>query len=524
MHTDARKLENESLIEGDICIVGAGAAGISMAMEMINTPYKVILLEGGGFELDMRMQDLYRGKSIGQRYYPLQSSRLHYFGGTTGHWAGFCSPFDQIDFQKREWVEKSGWPIQLNDLLSYYNRAWKLVELESENFELEYWRKRDRELVPLPLDENVVRNKIFQFSPPTRFGTHYRDEIVNAKNIELLTHANVVNIEMNESVSSVKQVRIKNFAGKEHTVRAKYFVLACCAIQNARLLLASNSQVINGLGNEYDLVGRYFMEHLETKAATLVMPHDYSMKLYRQWEFGKIKVRAELVVSEYLQRECKMLNGSASLIPTKFSKGVPPSIDTFPEDADIFLKVWNDMEKNFREEARKKVKEETHLHKEFEFFTRMEQSPNPNSRIQLDHEKDELGMPRVTLNWKLTELDKHSFRELYKTIGQEVGRAGVGRVQLMDWLQDENNQEWPPSLGGGWHHMGTTRMADNPRDGVVDLNCQVYGISNLFLAGSSCFATSGSANPTLTILALTLRLSDHLKAIIKQSDELDFAA
>src|SRR6478609_7783706 len=141
MYRDARKLENDSIIEGDICIVGAGAAGISLAMEWINTPYKVILLEGGGFELDARMQDLFRGKSVGQRYYPLQSSRLHYFGGTSGHWAGFCSPFDKIDFEKRDWVKNSGWPIQLKDLNPYYKRSWKLVELDSDNFELEYWRK-----------------------------------------------------------------------------------------------------------------------------------------------------------------------------------------------------------------------------------------------------------------------------------------------------------------------------------------------------------------------------------------------
>src|SRR5688572_9549822 len=207
MYTDARNLENGSILEGDICIVGAGAAGISLAMEWINTPYKVILLEGGGFELDKRMQDLYRGKSIGQRYYPLQSSRLHYFGGTSGHWAGFCSPFDPIDFEKRDWVPNSGWPIQLSDLNPYYKRSWKLVELESDNFELEYWRKKDHELVPLPLDENVVWNKMTQFSPPTRFGTRYRDAIVKAKNIWLITYANAVNIEANESVSSVKNVR-----------------------------------------------------------------------------------------------------------------------------------------------------------------------------------------------------------------------------------------------------------------------------------------------------------------------------
>ena len=101
MHTDARQLDNNTIIEGDICIVGAGAAGISIALEWMNTKYKVILLEGGGFEYDDKMQDLYAGKTTGQHYFPLKSVRLHYFGGTTGHWAGWCSPFDQVDFKER---------------------------------------------------------------------------------------------------------------------------------------------------------------------------------------------------------------------------------------------------------------------------------------------------------------------------------------------------------------------------------------------------------------------------------------
>src|SRR6185295_3931157 len=164
MHRDATKLENHSVIEGDICIVGAGMAGIAMALDWINTPYKVILLEGGGFNVESRMQDLYRGKNTGQRYYPLQSLRLHYFGGTSGHWAGFCSPYDPIDFKKRDWIEHSGWPIQYNDLLPYYEQARKIVEIDSSNFDFDYWKKTDPELESLPFDEKILWNKMWQFS------------------------------------------------------------------------------------------------------------------------------------------------------------------------------------------------------------------------------------------------------------------------------------------------------------------------------------------------------------------------
>ena len=170
MHIDARNLENNSLIEGDICIVGAGAAGISMALEWMNTPYKVILLEGGGFEYDEQVQELYAGKTTGQNYFPLKSIRLHYFGGTTGHWAGWCAVFDEIDFKKREWIPLSGWPITLEDINPFYPRAQKYVEIGNDDFTLAHWQEKDPTLKPLPLDENKVWSKMWQFSPPTRFG------------------------------------------------------------------------------------------------------------------------------------------------------------------------------------------------------------------------------------------------------------------------------------------------------------------------------------------------------------------
>src|ERR1017187_2119639 len=153
MYKDARTSINGTLIEGDICIVGAGAAGISMALEWINTPYKVILLEGGGFEYDEKVQELFDGKTTGQRYYPLKSSRLHYFGGTTGHWAGFCSTFDHIDFNKRDWVPLSGWPISRNDLDPFYARAQKNLELGPYDYSVKYWQKTDPSLTPLLSDD-----------------------------------------------------------------------------------------------------------------------------------------------------------------------------------------------------------------------------------------------------------------------------------------------------------------------------------------------------------------------------------
>ena len=173
MHTDARTLEDGHLLEADLCIVGAGAAGISIAREWIGGARTVLLLEGGGFDYDAQMQDLYRGESVGLPYYPLQAARLHQFGGTTGHWAGFCSTYDALDFERRAWVPHSGWPITRASLDPYYARAQRVLELGPYEYDAAQWQRRNPSLVPFPLDARAVWTKMWQFSPPTRFGTRY---------------------------------------------------------------------------------------------------------------------------------------------------------------------------------------------------------------------------------------------------------------------------------------------------------------------------------------------------------------
>ena len=351
---------------------------------------------------------------------------------------------------------------------------------------------------------------MWQFSPPTRFGTKYKDPIVNTKNIHLYTYANVVDIIANENVSEIKEVTIKNYAGKQHTVRSKYFILACCSVQNARLLLAANKQAPKGLGNDHDHVGRYFMEHLEIKTGSLWIADPSDVKLYMM-EFGKTKARAELAISEKIQTEHKILNGTSSLSPLEIAANRP-----------AFIEVWTDekdaMKKTISKLGSGEKKSDIYIPKGFkayQLFTRMEQAPNPDSRITLDTEKDSLGMPRAMLNWELTPLEKNSLRMINTIIGEEVGRVSMGRVKVYDYLQDEKDENWPSFTGGGWHHMGTTRMSDDPKQGVVDPKCKIHNLNNLYVAGSSCYVTAGAVNPTLTLIALTVRLSDHLKQRMK---------
>ena len=506
MHIDARELENNSKIQGDLCIIGAGAAGIAIALDWMNLPYKVILLEGGGFQYEDRTQDLNSGKSTGQKYYPLKSARLRYFGGTTGHWAGMCAPFDPLDFKERDWVPHSGWPINKDDLDPYYAKANQTLQLGPYNYEYEYWKDMAPNMNPLPLDENVVWTKMWQLSR-ARYGAVYRKTITEARNIHLYTHANAVDIKGSEDLGIIKEVTVKNFAGKTHYVTAKHFILACGTIQNTRLLLASNSQAPKGIGNDHDLVGRYFQEHLEVACAELWMAKPFPTDLY-SWH-PEISTYAELAIKEEVQTRERILNGTVSLSPLGIAKHTKPRMETW-QDSDPRKSAEN-MFANWDEAAEKGKNEKGNIERAYQLNIRIEQAPNPNSRITLSEEKDELGVPRADLHWELTALDKFSVRKINQILGVQAALAGIGRVKLYEFLWDENDDTFPDSTNGGWHHMGTTRMSADPRKGVVDSNCRVHGISNLYVAGAACYATSAAPNPTLTLTALSLRLSDHLK-------------
>jgi choline dehydrogenase-like flavoprotein len=507
MHIDARTLDSNTQIEGDLCIIGTGAAGLSMALEWIGSGRKVILLEGGGFDPEARMQALYKGESLDRPYYPLHAARLHYFGGTTGHWAGYCSTFEQIDFEKRDWVPHSGWPVTKEQMDPFYARANKLLELGPYEYDAAYFEKQDPEVRRLPLDPKVIYPKMWQFSPPTRMGTLYRDPILKAENVHLYTYAKVVEVVPNRELTAIEGLRVKTIEGREHQVRARQYVMACGTIHNARLLLASNSRAPNGVGNQNDLVGRFFQEHFEIMAAQLSLEKPHPFRLYTIPATGAVRARAELALTAEVQRKHKVLHGTASLRPGVITGREQSRFATFNPDAVANVANIRARKGKAPQAPAAALPAET----SYVLSTRQEQAPNPESRIVLGTEKDELGMPLANLRWKFTKLDKRSIRIFYEILGQEMGRAGLGRVQMMDWLLDNDDDSWPSILAAGWHHMGTARMHNDPKQGVVDSNCKVHGLANLYVAGDAVYTTSGAVNPTLTVVAVSLRLSDYLR-------------
>lgn len=513
MFIDFRTLTEDSRIESDLCIIGAGAAGITIARAFIDSSIRVCLLESGGLEFDDETQALYRGVNVGLPYPDLDACRLRYFGGTTNHWAGWCRPLSQIDFESRPHVPYSGWPITRTDLDPFYERANQILEIGPYVYGERFWQ--DRQVHPLEFNRDLLQMDYWRFSPPTRFGAAYRRELEKSDSVKVLLYANVTNIQANSTASAVDHVEVRSLTGSSGQVAAKIFVLACGGVENPRLLLLSNGVEAQGLGNGHLLVGRFFMDHPEIEAATVVSGQaDDLRKIFDRRKSQDTGVPGQpcLSVGRDVQFEKKILNCTATLqfsardwqreiwhswyeseVPKDYWRTVGGAIrdlDGFPADAYEYF---------------------THGHvPSIRLDIVGEPAPNPDSRVTLSEDRDRLGLNRPRVDWRLTGPEKQSMAELVKAIGRELGRLNIGRVKLADWLTEESDT-WPASLSGANHHMGTTRMGDDPKSGVVDSNCCVHGIQNLYIAGSSVFPTAGSGVPTLSIVALSLRLADHLK-------------
>lgn len=522
MIVDFRTVDEGWTAEADLCIVGAGPAGISLAREFIGTAVTVCLVESGGYDLEEDTQALYEGETTGLPYFDLTTTRLRFFGGTSNHWAGWSRPLNELDFEQRPWVAESGWPIGRADLQPYYERALPIIEIGPMEFEAEAWDAFDAE--PPAFEPEKLLPTFWQWSPPVNFGEKFRAELEGAANVRLLLHANLVEIETDDAAAVVRSIGLRSLTGKSGRVRARVFVLACGGIENPRLLLAANSVEAAGLGNRHDLVGRYFMEHPQSQTGIIMaegeLPLVRDLIVYVR---DGVPFQPAFRPSVELQTDREILNGSI-----RFDYVVPDSeagsfafrevlnglsqgrlVDDFGE------KLWSvlmDVDHVAHNVYRKVVQG-----KNFRFRPKyvsvaceMEQVPNPDSRVMLIDERDALGMNRVRLDWRLTELDRHTMDVVTRTFAEELGRLDLGRLKLDDWLLQESG--WGDGLEGGHHHMGTTRMADDPRKGVVDRDCRVHGIENLFIAGSSVFPTGGFSSPTFTIVALSLRLADHLKS------------
>ena len=539
MLIDARTLPVGEVIKSEICIVGAGPAGITIACELAGCGLPVSVLESGGFEYDENTQSLCECETIGDRFVKLRNRRHRQFGGAANAWnipirddqVGLkCLPLDEIDFRQRSWMPHSGWPFAKAHLEPFYARAQAVCRLGPFAYGAEAWEMPGSPR--LALDGRLTTGMI-QFGSGAVFTAESRAQIERATDITVYLHANVVDIETDEAATSVTRVRVACLQGNKFWAHAKIFVLAAGGIENARLLLLSNKTQKNGLGNQNDLVGRFFMEHPIFSCGRLI-PADpqlfNSLELYDLGLVRDVPVLGKLNFTEQAMDREKLLNIYAMLHPQPHSKAPEPP--KLPLSSARYAKAFKTVlrrlsnaiarvEGQGRADARRarKIRSSTPTwygwsrlpNKEREFASlevkiATEQSPNPSNRVALGMERDRLGLRKVQLHWRWNEADILNNRCAQTILAEEFASARLGRLEITPL-----GEKGLPTGGTSDHHMGTTRMHTDPKQGVINENCRVHGISNLFIAGSSVFPTAGCANPTLTIVALAVRLADHVR-------------
>ena len=509
-------------IQADIAVVGTGAAGLALAREFADTNLRVALIEAGSFRIRRRDQSDYRGRNTGRSSYATAASRFRCYGGSTARWGGQCRPFDPIDFEEREGIAHSGWPFDLAHLLPYYRRAQAFCRLGAVEFEAGH---------PSPLDSALLETRLYGFSNPVDLGAACQEELRTANHITVYLDAGLLDIESDSSGSAVTGLRLGRMSGQPLQVEAACYVLACGGIENARLLLASRRCRPEGLGNDHDLVGRFFMDHPYVfpgyfePAGTGFPPESFVLESYDSDQRSGDS-HAALVLSSRLLRAERLNGASVYLVRRRRYKS---SAAYWSRGGRALLHLSEVLQGRDRLDGRL-GEDLAALATDFPNVLRttrdrmlgarggedvlalriaIEPTPCPESRVTLARTTDRWGIPRVEVHWRLNEGDRRGYQRLLEVLRSETARLGLGRL-VEHGLHDPDG--WPSGMIGGKHHMGTTRMHRDPRQGVVDPDCRVHGVTNLFIAGSSVFPTGGYANPTLTIAALAIRLADRIKA------------
>jgi choline dehydrogenase-like flavoprotein len=520
--------DDRAVFETEVCILGAGAAGITLARRLASSGLDVCVLESGGADWEKSTQDLGAGESIGFPYYPLDESRLRLFGGTTAVWGGRVVQLDPIDFERRPWIEHSGWPFGKEELAPYYTEALRSLDVEATLADESMW---DRLGLPQPyFDPDLLRTNFFQFDEQfERFTLRRCADLVESAKVKFLLHATVLEIRANAEGTAIESVEIGNLRGGRGVVRARVFVLAAGGLETPRILLNSRGVQPKGLGNQEDLVGRFFMEHPHARAGRVIPEKLWRLLnlLPRSHRHEGLRYAALGRISETLQEREGVLNSSFTLSVRRHQgTRMPPGKWLFnavkwkvPHDHTGRTLWWlhRRAKRAFAERfglASRWVRAATGRQGLY-VVARAEQAPNPDSRVRLSDRRDAFGLRQIALDWRFLDVDKRSLHVLMGALDRELQRLSLGRAEANSWLEEADTPwEVDPLISGhpvgGYHHIGTTRMAASPKQGVVDADCRVHGLGNLYIAGSSVFPTSGWANPTLTILALSLRLGDHL--------------
>ena len=510
----------------DVCIIGTGPAGMTIARELSDTPLRVTVLESGGADRDERVDALDEIESVGwPRVADQWLVRNRMVGGSSNTWTGRCAPFDAIDLQDRDWVPDSGWPFGIDDVMPYVDRSAEYLGLGLGNgiTDDRIWEIAGHPQPAIGPDPDKLLPMFWQFSrdPMNQYDRARFGRLAPSlgANVNLVTNATVLRINTSEAANAVESVEFAAIDGRRWSLPARTVVLCAGGIENARLLLASDNVAAHGVGNDKDLVGRYLMDHPRITVARFPLKKAKAVLS----QFASFKPRNDssatfqhgMRLSPAIQRSERLLNCAVwideRLAPDdpwdsfirflRKEPGVLPDLRAMLANSGLVLYGLKEHFVAHRALPRKLSAVTVEA--------MCEQRPNPDSRVTLADRRDRFGMPISRIDWRTSDEEARTMRRVTELMVEQFTRMGIEAPVLEDWVRD--GAMFPQTLRDVAHPTGTTRMADDPAHGVVDAQCQVHNVDGLFIAGSSVFPTAGQSNPTQMIVALALRLADLLK-------------
>lgn len=504
-------------LQGDVCIVGSGVAGIALASRLARAGRRIIVAESGGLDHEQDTQMLYDSVVEGKRFGSALNGRNRVHGGSSTTWGGQALPFSPIDFERREWVAHSGWPISFDELNAYYSHAARFMQLDARGFDAELFSYLARR--PGTFDPELIHDHFSKWSPVPDLRPRYRSWFERSDSVQLVLHANLVDLRFTSGGDRIEQAHFRSLTGKTLTVAAQIFVLCLGGIESARVLLATRTQQPCGIGNARDLVGRYFQDHPTTDIGVVQPKRAVEFQcLTNVSEKAGLRYSYRMSAAQSLQRTKRILNVSAFYsfpssealqnLKTAYRLGrrrqlaqaVPHLVAALRNPLQVMTPLYHFL-------AHRRV---VTPGSRFPLRVMMEQEPNWQSRLTLSTELDALGMPKTKIQWRLTALSLVTLQVYARVLKSQLESCGHGQLDLAPWL-DAPDTDWPEQLSDMNHHMGSTRMANSPAEGVVDSQLKVFDTDNLYIASSSVFPTGGHSNPTFTLLALCFRLAEQIE-------------
>jgi len=531
----------------DVCIVGSGPAGLTVAHELRGRRLRVCVLESGQTGKTEQADRLKTVRSEGEITIA-PHSRERVVGGTSSTWDGLSAPLNPIDVEHRSWIPASGWPIDYADLSGYYAQAADRYGFPHPDL---YGREH---IADLRADgdyrfswSRLTEGLLLAPTRPQRFARLLRP-FLESPDVDVYTDASVVGLAGNSSRSAVNACEVRTRGDRALRIRASVFVLAAGGIENARLLLNSRDLCPDGLGNDGDQVGRYFMNHPRNPHGTVTLGVELRhLPAYFGCLYKRKAAYIALRLDDRTQRDLGVLDSYVRLEPLypwsdvegvqllinyikarrwlwerlQHYKGEFAALRDYSETGDdsgmkilgavpSLARLLGAMLRTPRPVAQyvfhrvldKKTQPPVRAVRIRNF---MEMEPHPENRVMLAPERDCYGKPLALVKHSPTPLDRRSLIELHRVLGEELRVAGIGTftsglAQADPWPVNDD-----PS-----HHIGATRMGRSPATSVVNADCRLHAVPNVYVAGSSVFPTSGYANPTYTIVALAIRLAEHL--------------